>query len=127
MVEETNEVIKKTKIEGGKEEKIYLVREQALQLKDHARALEKDAKEDAAEAKKVFDRVLNAKEEQKQLKREIQFLKGPAGHGFIDKVQMGQLADAAFTKKQKVDKRNELLAHLKRRHGEIMMKDKVHQ
>jgi len=30
MVEETNEVIKKTKVEGGKEEKIYLIREQAL-------------------------------------------------------------------------------------------------
>ena len=102
MVEETNDVIKKTKIDSGKEEKIYLIREQALQIKDHVRHLEKDSKEDAQEAKKVFDKVLNAKEEQKQLKREIQFLKGPAAHGFIDKLQMSQLADAAFTKKQKV-------------------------
>ena len=35
-------------------------------------------------------------------------------------------ADAAYAQKKKQDKKDELINHIKRKHGEMMMREKVH-
>jgi hypothetical protein len=44
----------------------------------------------------------------------------------MDKNQLSMAADAAYSQKKKSDKRDDLVSFIKRRHGEIMMKEKVH-
>lgn len=47
-------------------------------------------------SKKVFDQVQKAHEDQKALKREIQFLKGASSNAFLNKAKMNQMADKAL-------------------------------
>lgn len=70
--------------------------------------------------------MVKATAEQKALKKEIGFLRGTAG-GIVNKNNLSMAADAAYAQKKKADQKDELVNHIKRKHGEMMMREKVHQ
>lgn len=52
-------------------------------------------------------------------------LTGSPGRGFIDKNSLSQLANKAHTVKKKSNRKGELIDVIKKKHSEIMMKDKL--
>jgi hypothetical protein len=65
-----------------------------LETKDRARRMDAETREKTAAAKEVFDTVLVSQNENKELRKEIQFLKG-VGTQFYDKKTVKDLADQA--------------------------------
>lgn len=121
MIEGTRDLIQKNTEDSGKEQKVLDIRNMIHEVKIEAKDLENESKKVKKNGDKAFDKVMKANEEQKALKREVQFLKGNAG-GIADKKQM----DDAMQQKKKNDRVEDIKDTIKKRHMEIMMREKVH-
>ena len=102
-IEETKGVIHKTSVESGKEAKEADLRELIHQTKQEARLSDKLCRDSMKESKRVFDKMTAASEDQRQLKKEVQFLRGVGGQSsgaFINKAQMKQLTERMLEDKK---------------------------
>ena len=93
-----------------------------MEIKTQAKELEAERMQDKKKGDKAFDKVMKATEELKALKKEAAFLRGNAG-GITE---MKAKVDEAYNQKRKVDKREEAKDVIKKKHNEILMKEKVH-
>ena len=122
MIEGTRDMIQKNTEDSGKEQKVLDIREMIMTVKAQAKELENEKLLDKKKGDKAFDKVMKATEEQKALKREAAFLRGNAG-GISD---MKTKVDEAYSNKKKADRRDEAREIIKKKHNEILMREKVH-
>ena len=122
MIEGTRDLIQKNTEDSGKEQKVLDVRDMIMIVKAQAKELEQENLMDKKKGDKAFDKVMKATVEQKGLKKEAAFLRGNAG-GITD---MKSKVDEAYNNKKKVDRRDDARDIIKKKHNEILMREKVH-
>ena len=131
LVEETRNVINKNSDQSGIQSRIMEIREQVQLEKERVKLVEKENKFEQVKTKKGFDKVQKLHSESRALKKEIQFLKGSQAPVYMDNNMISQMAEKSHTNKAKKkfdkdDQKKLAIDAIKRKHGELMMRDKTH-